>query len=190
MGGAPRACGPRRGPIRVAPPSPRMVERDPYAVRFGVALLAFAAAVAAGPEMYGRLAAAFDWRSDEALAAAAASRIDAWIDPPPYAGRPPVVIEATGRDRFDGGVHECAHRASPEVRNAPRGGTAIHRTWFRRGAAWQSLSANDGKRGARHAGGPSGRQAAGISTPRRFTGLGFRRPASTGSCVPNRATPF
>ena len=79
--------------IRVAPPSPRMVERDPYAIRFGVALLAFAAAIAAGPEMYGRLAAAFDWRSDEALAASAASRIDAWIDPPPYAGRPPVVID-------------------------------------------------------------------------------------------------
>jgi uncharacterized protein (TIGR02302 family) len=79
--------------IRVAPPSPRMAERDPYAIRFGVALLAFAAAVAAGPEMYGRLAAAFDWRSDEAIAASATSRIDAWIDPPPYAGRPPVVID-------------------------------------------------------------------------------------------------
>ncbi len=79
--------------IRVAPPSPRMAERDPYAIRFGVALLAFAAAVAAGPETYGRLAAAFDWRSDEAIAAATASRIDAWIDPPPYAGRPPVVID-------------------------------------------------------------------------------------------------
>ncbi|MGC9957678.1 TIGR02302 family protein [Roseiarcus sp.] len=79
--------------IRVASPSPRMAERDPYAIRFGVALLAFAAAVAAGPETYGRLAAAFDWRSDEAIAAAAASRIDAWIDPPPYAGRPPVVID-------------------------------------------------------------------------------------------------
>jgi uncharacterized protein (TIGR02302 family) len=79
--------------IRVAPPSPRMVERDPYAIRFGVALLAFAAAVAAGPEMYGRLAAAFDWRSNEAQAAAATSRIDAWVDPPPYAGRPPVVID-------------------------------------------------------------------------------------------------
>ncbi len=79
--------------IRVAPPSPRMAERDPYAIRFGVALLAFAAAVAAGPETYGRLAAAFDWRSDEAIAATAASRIDAWIDPPPYAGRPPVVID-------------------------------------------------------------------------------------------------
>jgi uncharacterized protein (TIGR02302 family) len=79
--------------IRVAPPSPRMAERDPYAIRFGVALLAFAAAIAAGPEMYGRLAAAFDWRSDEAIAAATTSRIDAWIDPPPYAGRPPVVID-------------------------------------------------------------------------------------------------
>ena len=79
--------------IRVAPPSPRMAERDPYAIRFGVALLAFAAAVVAGPEMYGRLAAAFDWRSDQAIAAAASSRIDAWIDPPPYAGRPPAVID-------------------------------------------------------------------------------------------------
>ena len=78
--------------IRVAPPSPRMAERDPYALRFGVALLAFAAAVVAGPEMYGRLASAFDWRSETAVAAAAA-RIDAWIDPPPYAGRPPVVID-------------------------------------------------------------------------------------------------
>ena len=79
--------------IRVAPPSPRMAERDPYAIRFGAALLAFAAAVAAGPEMYGRLGAAFDWRSDQAIAAAASSRIDAWIDPPSYAGRPPAVID-------------------------------------------------------------------------------------------------
>jgi uncharacterized protein (TIGR02302 family) len=78
--------------IRVAPPAPRMVDQDPYALRFGVAMLAFAAAVVAGPEMYGRLAAAFDWRSDEAIAAVT-SRIDAWIDPPPYAGQPPVVID-------------------------------------------------------------------------------------------------
>ena len=52
--------------IRVSPPSPGMAERDPYALRFGVAMLAFAAAVVAGPEMYGRFASAFDWRSDEA----------------------------------------------------------------------------------------------------------------------------
>src|SRR5580704_4921574 len=70
-----------------------MAERDPYALRFAVAMLAFAAAVIAGPEMYGRFASAFDWRSDEAVAAVAESRIDAWIDPPPYAGQPPLVVE-------------------------------------------------------------------------------------------------
>ena len=70
-----------------------MAERDPYALRFVVAMLAFATAVVAGPEMYGRFASAFDWRSDEAVAAVAASRIDAWIDPPPYAGRPPLVVD-------------------------------------------------------------------------------------------------
>jgi uncharacterized protein (TIGR02302 family) len=79
--------------IRVSPPSPGMAGRDPYALRFGVAMLAFATAVIAGPEMHGRLAAAFDWRSDEAIAAVATSRIDAWIDPPPYAGQPPLVID-------------------------------------------------------------------------------------------------
>ena len=79
--------------IRVSPPSPGMAERDPYALRFGVALLAFAAAVVAGPEMYGRFASAFDWRGDAAQAAAAESRIDAWIDPPPYTAQPPLVID-------------------------------------------------------------------------------------------------
>ncbi|HEY5203767.1 MAG TPA: TIGR02302 family protein [Roseiarcus sp.] len=79
--------------IRVSPPSPGMAGRDPYALRFVVAMLAFATAVVAGPEMYGRFAAAFDWRSDEAIAAVAESRIDAWIDPPPYAGQPPLMID-------------------------------------------------------------------------------------------------
>jgi uncharacterized protein (TIGR02302 family) len=79
--------------IRVSPPSPGMAARDPYALRFGVAMLAFAAAVVAGPEMYGRFVDAFDWRSDEAIVAVAESRIDAWIDPPPYAGQPPLIVD-------------------------------------------------------------------------------------------------
>ncbi len=79
--------------IRVSPPAPGMAARDPYALRFGVAMLAFAAAVVAGPEMYGRFVAAFDWRSDEAVTAVTESRIDAWIDPPPYAGQPPLVVD-------------------------------------------------------------------------------------------------
>ena len=84
--------------IRVAPPAPGMAERDPYALRFGAALLAFAAAVAAGPELYNGFASAFDWRGGAAIAAAAGSRIDAWIDPPPYAGRAPVVIDVKNAD--------------------------------------------------------------------------------------------
>ncbi|MBV8107314.1 MAG: TIGR02302 family protein [Hyphomicrobiales bacterium] len=83
--------------IRVAPPAPGMAERDPYALRFGAALLAFAAAVAAGPELYNGFASAFDWRGG-AFAAAAGSRIDAWIDPPPYAGRAPVIIDVKNAD--------------------------------------------------------------------------------------------
>ena len=79
--------------VRVAPPAPGMARRDPYALRFAVALIAFAAAVAAGPELYGRFAAAFDWRGGEPGVAAAGSRVDAWVDPPAYAGRPPVVID-------------------------------------------------------------------------------------------------
>ncbi len=79
--------------LKVGPPAPRMAERDPFALRFGVAMMAFAAAVIAGPELYGRLAAAFDWRGDDAALAAAVSRVDAWIDPPAYSGRPPVVID-------------------------------------------------------------------------------------------------
>jgi uncharacterized protein (TIGR02302 family) len=84
--------------IRVSMPSPGMAGRDPYALRFAVAMLAFATAVVAGPEMYGRFASAFDWRSDEAVAAVAASRIDAWIDPPPYAAQPPLVIDFKSAD--------------------------------------------------------------------------------------------
>ena len=79
--------------VRVAAPAPGMARRDPYALRFAVALIAFAAAVAAGPELYGRFAAAFDWRGGEPGVAAAGSRVDAWVDPPAYAGRPPVVID-------------------------------------------------------------------------------------------------
>ena len=137
--------------IRVAPPSPRMVDRDPYALRFGVAMLAFAAAVAAGPEMYGRLASAFDWRSDEAQAAVAASRIDAWIDPPPYAGRPPVVIDFKSADpqtltvpedsvlvvrgdpgvvgtRVDGGIAPSEQKSGTSANAAPdqKGGTSAN----------------------------------------------------------------
>jgi uncharacterized protein (TIGR02302 family) len=80
-----------------AAPAPGMAWRDPRALRFAVLLAAIAAALIAGPERYGRVAAAFDWR-DGAVAAATA-RLDAWIDPPAYANKPPILLDfAANRD--------------------------------------------------------------------------------------------
>ena len=82
------------GAVRVRAPSPRMVERDRYALRAGALLLAAASSFAAGPDRGGRLAAAFDWFG--AGAPAAGFRLDGWIDPPAYTGRPPVVLSGAG----------------------------------------------------------------------------------------------
>jgi uncharacterized protein (TIGR02302 family) len=80
-----------------AAPAPGMTWRDPRALRFAVLLAAIAAALVAGPERYGRVAAAFDWR--DGAAAAATARLDAWIDPPAYANKPPILLDlAANRD--------------------------------------------------------------------------------------------
>ncbi len=76
--------------LRPIKPSPRLWTIDPYALG-ALALLALGAgAFVAGPEKYARIAAAFDWRRD--VAATAPFRVDAWIDPPAYTGRPPIVL--------------------------------------------------------------------------------------------------
>ena len=76
--------------LKVSLPSPRLVERDRYAIR-GLALLAVAATgFIAGPEKYARVLAAFDWRTPGALSQG--YRLDAWIDPPAYTGKPPVIL--------------------------------------------------------------------------------------------------
>ena len=80
-----------------AAPTPGMAWRDPRALRFAILLAAIAAALVAGPERYGRVAAAFDWRDGAAVAATA--RLDAWIDPPAYANKPPILLDlAANRD--------------------------------------------------------------------------------------------
>jgi len=96
-GPAPRAPG--RQVERSSPP--RLLRACHGAIRarlrFAVLLAAIAAALVAGPERYGRIAAAFDWRNG--AAAAATARLDAWIDPPPYANKPPILLDlAANRD--------------------------------------------------------------------------------------------
>ena len=87
--------------IRVARPSPRMVDHDRYALRAGVMLLLAGAAFMAGPEKYPRVLAAFDWRNAPEMGPG--FRLDAWIDPPPYTGRPPILltsgIDTSGANR-------------------------------------------------------------------------------------------
>jgi uncharacterized protein (TIGR02302 family) len=77
--------------VQVAPPAPRMVDRDPYALRALALLMLVAAGFVAGSDKEGRLAAAFDWGSGNA-AQAQGFRVDAWIDPPVYTGRAPIIL--------------------------------------------------------------------------------------------------
>ena len=97
-------------------PSPRLVERDRYALRALALLAVVATAFVAGPEKYARVLAAFDWRAEGALSAG--YRLDAWVDPPAYTGKPPVIL--TLRD-------EASAKASRAVQ-APVGSTIVVRS--------------------------------------------------------------
>lgn len=67
-------------------------ERDPYALRAAAALLfVVAAAYATGPQS-GSVLDAF--RAPVSTSAHVAARIDAWVTPPPYTGRPPIFLTA------------------------------------------------------------------------------------------------
>ena len=75
--------------IRAGLPVPRLSIHDPWAIRALVVVLAVATFIAAGPERTERVTAAFDLNG--ALAGADV-RLDAWITPPAYTGRPPIVL--------------------------------------------------------------------------------------------------
>ncbi len=104
--------------LRLDAPSPGMVERDRYALRAAALLAVVATAFVAGPEKYARVLAAFDWRTPGALSQG--YRLDAWIDPPAYTGRPPVVLNL--RDEADSRT-----RAGARSFAAPVGSTVVVR---------------------------------------------------------------
>lgn len=81
--------------IKAGLPSPRLALHDRFAVRALVMVLAVATFFAAGGERLARVAAAFEWNG--ALAATPV-RLDAWITPPLYTGKPPVILTAAARD--------------------------------------------------------------------------------------------
>jgi len=70
-------------------PTPRLSARDPMALRALVLMLVFATFFAASGERIKRITAAFDWHG---VVAPANFRIDAWVNPPLYTGRAPIML--------------------------------------------------------------------------------------------------
>ncbi len=81
--------------IRAGLPSPRLAIHDPWALRALVAVLLLATYVAAGDERRMRLEAAFDWNG---VLSPANIRVDAWVTPPLYTGKPPVILSAASKE--------------------------------------------------------------------------------------------
>jgi len=81
--------------IRAGLPSPRLVIHDPWALRALVAVMLVAAYVAAGDERIMRTEAAFDWNG---VLSPANIRVDAWVTPPLYTGKPPIILSAANKE--------------------------------------------------------------------------------------------
>ncbi len=81
--------------IRAGLPSPRLAIHDPWALRALVAVLMVAAYVAAGDERMLRTYAAFDWNG---VLSPANIRVDAWVTPPLYTAKPPIILSAANKE--------------------------------------------------------------------------------------------
>jgi uncharacterized protein (TIGR02302 family) len=81
--------------IRAGLPSPRLAIHDPWALRALVAVMMVAAYVAAGDERTLRTEAAFDWNG---VLSPANIRVDAWVTPPLYTGKPPIILSAANKE--------------------------------------------------------------------------------------------
>jgi uncharacterized protein (TIGR02302 family) len=75
--------------LRPGWPMPRLAVRDPFALRALVLVLVIATFFAATGERGRRIAAAFDWQG---AINPANFRVDAWVSPPAYTNRPPIIL--------------------------------------------------------------------------------------------------
>src|ERR1019366_6987198 len=97
--------------IRAGLPSPRLAIHDPWALRALIVVMMVAAYIAAGDERRMRVAAAFDWNG---VLAAANVRGDAWVAPPLYTGKPPIILSAANKEAAipAAGPLACRYRAA------------------------------------------------------------------------------
>jgi len=75
--------------LRAGWPMPHLSARDPIAIRSLALVLAVATFFVAGGDRERRVAAAFNWQG---VVTPANYRIDAWVAPPQYTQRPPVIL--------------------------------------------------------------------------------------------------
>jgi uncharacterized protein (TIGR02302 family) len=81
--------------IRAGFPSPRLRIHDPWALRALVGVMLVGCYIAAGDERLLRIAAAFDWNG---VLSPANIRVDAWVNPPVYTGKPPIILSAANKE--------------------------------------------------------------------------------------------
>jgi len=91
-------------------PNPRTDRKDPYAIRAALLLVLIVAALAAGPNRWDRLTAAF---TPAPRTAAALLRLDAWVTPPVYTGVAPIVL-ADGSEPVGAGSESFRALSVPE----------------------------------------------------------------------------
>ncbi len=104
--------------VRAGLPTPRLRDRDPFALRYLTILVAVAAFFIAGDQRLARLGEAF---SGASLAPAAPARIDAWVAPPGYTGRPPIFLTGNA-------VKTGAAKAGDDTYSVPAGSIVTVRT--------------------------------------------------------------
>jgi uncharacterized protein (TIGR02302 family) len=75
--------------LKAGKPLPKLELRDPIALRGLMLILVAASFVMAGSDRTRRIAKAFDWHG---VVGAANYRIDAWVTPPAYTLRPPLIL--------------------------------------------------------------------------------------------------
>jgi len=81
--------------IRAGLPHPKLSLHDPWALRALVIVMLVATYIAAGDERGFRIASAFDWNG---IMAPANIRVDAWVTPPNYTGKPPIILSNANKD--------------------------------------------------------------------------------------------
>jgi uncharacterized protein (TIGR02302 family) len=81
--------------LRAGWPQPHLPVRDPYAIRALVLLAVVTTFFMAEGERMKRITAAFDWSG---VIAPRLYRVDAWVTPPAYTGRPPILLPGIRHD--------------------------------------------------------------------------------------------